>query len=280
MKILSVFMLLFMLSSCVSIFKYKASQSEYNKSVQTGYQYNKDMARLKQLNAKMRNEINLLTIDEDSMNSSVSKKYILKRLEKHGIKVKAADFNPEYLPLKHPTLRERYINTETINYSKLNPDTARNIKWLTNKEKDIYYWLNYARMYPRDFCDKYILPLMETNADPNYLLTLIDYMYEMKPMNPLIPDKSLYESAKCHAESTGKAGIVGHDRLKGCTSKYYGECCDYGNFSAKDHVIRLLVDEHVSSLGHRYISLGFYDQVGISVASHIKYSETVVFDFW
>ncbi len=275
MKILSVFMLLFMLSSCVSIFKYKASQADYNQSVQLG------LARLKQLNAKTRNEINLLTIDADSMNSSVSTKYILRRLEKHGIKVKAEDFNPEYLPLRHPSSRDWDITEEeTTKYIKLNPDTARNIKWLTTKEKDIYYWLNYARMYPRDFCDKYILPLMETDTDPNYLLTLIDYMYEMKPMNPLVPDKSLYESAKCHAETSGKAGYNGHKRLLGCKEKFMGECCDYGNFSARDHVIRLLVDEQVSSLGHRYTSLGFYDQVGISVASHIKYSETVVFDFW
>ena len=280
MKILSVFMLLFMLSSCVSIFKYKAIESEYGKSVKLGYQYNKDIARLKQLNAKTRNEINLLTIDADSMNSSVSTKYILKRLEKHGIKIKSDDFDPSNLPLEHPSSRESYSYSDKKINSKLNPDTARNIKWLTNKEKDIYYWLNYARMYPRDFCDKYILPLLDTDTDPNYLITLIDYMYEMKPMNPLIPDKSLYESAKCHAETSGKAGYYGHKRLLGCKEKFMGECCDYGNFSARDHVIRLLVDERVSSLGLRYISLGFYDMVGISVAGHKVYGETVVFDFW
>jgi hypothetical protein len=282
MRILFLFTLIIILQGCVSLSKYNKLLGKYNATVEQGRLYKKEIAQVNEKTAEIQNEmIAILLQKEDSLKTSISKKYIVKRLERRGIQINVNEFNPKVLTLVHPSTLKHHISLEdSIQFSKINLDTARQFKWLSNKEKDVYYWLNYARVKPRDFCETYLLPLLEKNYDPNYLLTLIDYMYEMNPVNPLVPDKAAYESARCHAETSGKAGIVGHNRLFNCKEKFWGECCSYGDFSARDHVIRLLIDEKIQSLGHRYICLSpNYKNVGISVAAHCIYKENVVLDF-
>jgi len=282
MRILFLFTLIIILQGCISLSKYNKLLGKYNATEEQGRLYKKEIAQVNEKTAEIQNEmIAILLQKEDSLKTSISKKYIVKRLERRGIQINVNEFNPKVLTLVHPSTLKHHISLEdSIQFSKINLDTARQFKWLSNKEKDIYYWLNYARVKPRDFCETYLLPLLEKNYDPNYLLTLIDYMYEMNPVNPLVPDKAAYESARCHAETSGKAGIVGHNRLFNCKEKFWGECCSYGDFSARDHVIRLLIDEKIQSLGHRYICLSpNYKNVGISVAAHCIYKENVVLDF-
>jgi hypothetical protein len=282
MRTLFLFTLIIILQGCVSLSKYNTQLGKYNTTVEQGRLYKKEIAQVNIKIAEIQDEmVAILLQREDSIKTSISKKYIVKRLERRGLEVNENEFKPKFLPLVHPSTLTYHITLEdSIKFSKINIDTARQIKWLSKKEKDVYYWLNYARVKPRDFCETYLLPLLEKNYDPNYLLTLIDYMYEMKPLNPLVPDKAAYESARCHAETSGKAGIVGHNRLFNCKEKFLGECCSYGDISARDHVICLLIDEKIQSLGHRYICLSpNYKNVGISVAAHCIYKENVVLDF-
>lgn len=160
-------------------------------------------------------------------------------------------------------------------------DVARKTSWLSSIEKDAYYYLNYARVYPAEFCDAYIIPIYKENPTDVYLATLIVLMKEMAPLDPINPDKTLFDEAKCHATTSGKQGIIGHSRISTqCTSSFMGECISYGNGSGLDHVVRLLIDRNVESLGHRYICLSEgYKICGISKAYHSTYNECLVLDF-
>lgn len=163
-----------------------------------------------------------------------------------------------------------------------NADTARSIKWLSDKEKDVYYWLNFVRVNPREFCDTYIIPFLDdtgSEQDP-YLLSLIDYLYAMKPLNALVPDKKLFEAAQCRALTLGKFQNDKNVKGKECYSPLYIESRDYGNYTARAHVIRLLLSKDKPNLQSRYNCLDFFSNIGISIAPHEKRELILVVNFY
>jgi uncharacterized protein YkwD len=140
--------------------------------------------------------------------------------------------------------------------------------------------LNYARLNPIGFCNRFVVPKLRYDSTNVYLLTLVDYMYSMKPMNALTPDKVQYDNAKCHATTSGKEGYVGHARQSPtCRSGFLGECCSYGMDDPLSVVLQLLIDQGVTSLGHRYICLGWYEACGIAMAPHKTFGTNTVLDF-
>lgn len=155
-----------------------------------------------------------------------------------------------------------------------------------NTEKRILYYLNYARVRPRDFLKNCVLPNLRDTLG-YYEKTLISTLRTMAPVPPLKSSQSMYQLAQCHAIESGKTGYVGHIRQKGCNAKgrYNAECCAYGKASyssdlALNYVLQLLVDEGVPSLGHREIILmGWLKSAGISIEPHVSYGENVVIDF-
>ncbi|WP_338812627.1 CAP domain-containing protein [Bernardetia sp. Wsw4-3y2] len=166
--------------------------------------------------------------------------------------------------------------------------TAQSTDYLTENEKLVYYYLNLARLNPPLFAETFLVKYKKWNSYEN--LSLSDYytgslyktMKNMKPVGVLSPQKDLFESARCHAISSGKKGYVGHTRLpnSGCKSKFAGECCSYGQFDALEIVMQLLVDSGVPSLGHRKICLsGSYKTLGVSVQPHKTYRFNSVLDF-
>jgi uncharacterized protein YkwD len=59
-----------------------------------------------------------------------------------------------------------------------------------------------------------------------------------------------------------------------------GECCYYGVEDAFDIIVDLLIDQGVSSLGHRKICLSpSYTELGVSIQPHKTYSSNTVLDF-
>jgi len=111
-------------------------------------------------------------------------------------------------------------------------------------------------------------------------------MRNMVPVEPIFPEFRLFQSALCHARTSGKSGYVGHDRQKDpktgskCNSYFMGECCSYGNSDGLRVIIRLLIDNGVPSLGHREICLmKGYTNVGISIQPHKDYEFNCVLDF-
>lgn len=166
--------------------------------------------------------------------------------------------------------------------------TAQNTDYLTENEKLVYYYLNLARLNPPLFAETFLIKYTKWNSHEDlslssyYAGSLYKTMKNMQPVGVLSPQKNLFESARCHAISSGKKGYVGHERLPnaGCQSKFSGECCSYGQFDALEIVMQLLVDSGVPSLGHRKICLsGSYKTLGTSVQPHKTYRFNSVLDF-
>jgi uncharacterized protein YkwD len=159
----------------------------------------------------------------------------------------------------------------------LEANSALNEDYLTDEEKKIYYYLNLVRMNPKLFADTYLNHLR--NSRNKYESSLYSELQKLAPLPVLKPNRKLYESAKCHATESGKSGYVGHSRTK-CTKYFMGECCQYGFSNALDIIISLLIDQGVSSLGHRKICLGRYTELGASIQPHKSYGVNAVLDFY
>ena len=172
----------------------------------------------------------------------------------------------------------RYSDTsKTQKIENIMANTAGNETYLSEREKQVYYYLNLVRLAPRLFAETY-LSNCKTSKDP-YESGLYSELLKLKTLPLLKPNQKLFESAKCHAIESGEKGYVGHDRFK-CIKYFMGECCQYGVSEALDIVIDLLVDQGVSSLGHRRICLSpGYTELGVSIQPHKSYGVNAVLDF-
>jgi hypothetical protein len=193
--------------------------------------------------------------------------------------------------------KENLITTEAVsplgNYSSqwneakyLNCNTAANVKYMNTAEKEVIYILNMARLNPTLFANTVVKQYPNKSGqdhlrNSDYYRSLITSFQKMKPEQLLYPDSLCYKSANCHAEITGKGGIVGHYRTAECQSNQYfnGECCDYGHNKPLDILLSFLIDEGVSSLGHRKICMDRYKKIGVSIQPHTGYRYTAVLDF-
>lgn len=170
-------------------------------------------------------------------------------------------------------------------YSKCN--TADKAIYMNKTEREVIYILNLIRSYPAQFAKDVLQSYPDKTdrgwiSDNTYFESLMDTLLKMKPVNVLIPDKTCYTSAECHATTSGSVGYVGHERQsKDCEKKkdFNAECCDYGHNNALDIVLALLIDEGVPSLGHRWACLGYYKKIGISIKPHKGYRYNSVLDF-
>jgi uncharacterized protein YkwD len=158
----------------------------------------------------------------------------------------------------------------------LEANSALNEDYLTGEEKKMYYFLNLVRMNPKLFADTYLSQLHYSKD--KYESSLFSELQNLKPLPVLKPNRKLYESAKCHATESGERGYVGHTRNK-CAKYFMGECCQYGLSDALEIITSLLIDQGVSSLGHRKICLGNYTELGVSIQPHKSYGVNTVLDF-
>lgn len=172
-------------------------------------------------------------------------------------------------------------------YKKCN--TAANVSYLSNAEKEVIYILNLIRAYPALFTKTVLTkyPSASGNGylaeDSFYFISLVNTLNKQEPLDILYPDKNCFESAKCHAYSSGITGYVGHERkTKDCKTKKYfnGECCDYGHSDPLDIVLSLLIDEGIPSLGHRFVCLGTFTKMAVSIQPHTRYGTNAVLDFY
>ena len=178
-------------------------------------------------------------------------------------------------------------STEWNDTKYLKCNTAANVRYMTDEEKKVVYILNMARMNPVLFAKTVVNQYPEKgkwtiNRSSYYFTSLMDTLQKLKPLKLLYPDSLCYKSAFCHAVTTGKNGSVTHERVTDkCKKEEYfnGECCHYGNSTAVDILLSLLIDENVPSLGHRYVCLGSFNKLGVSIQPHIAYKSTAVLDF-
>ncbi|MCC7301093.1 MAG: CAP domain-containing protein [Bacteroidia bacterium] len=154
-------------------------------------------------------------------------------------------------------------------------NTAASAAWQTPDEKQIFFYVNLARMFPKEFAEKYVKPHIKNSG---YHRSLYDTMVKLKPRTALAPDQTLFNFADCFAKEAGKKGYVGHQRKK-CANGGFAECCSYGADSPLAVVMQLLVDDKIPSLGHRKILLDpYYSKMGVATREHKSYGTNTVLD--
>lgn len=166
-------------------------------------------------------------------------------------------------------------------------NTAKNSPFLSQKEKQVIFILNLARTNPPLFLNSVVKYYPEFSGEPelvnsSYYKSFLDFLQKQVPLPVLQPGRDLFESALCHAISSGKTGYEGHDRQsENCKTveKFQGECCFYGSDEPLKVVLELLIDEDVPSLGHRKILFTPFTQIGISIQPHVAYRWNSVLDF-
>jgi hypothetical protein len=192
-------------------------------------------------------------------------------------------------------------------------DTARKVEYLTSVEKDIILELNKVRSNPQKYAEMYIKPRLalfdgKSPFGPNsYKLPSGTYMttaegargvqecydaLKASAVSPLLaPSRGMSRAAKDHVSDQGPKGTTGHnssngnspwDRLNryGKWEKNVGENIDYGSSTGRDIVAQLLIDDGVSSRGHRKNNMSKdFAFVGVAVGSHKTYGMMAVLDF-
>lgn len=176
-------------------------------------------------------------------------------------------------------------------------DTARNVDYLSEIEKDVILEMNKARTNPKKYAELYIVPFAKKfRSDGTYMkngvimLTregvaavneCIEEMSERKPVGILRPEKGLALAAQSHATSQAQAGGYGHEGTDGSSpftriEKYgafhtAGENISYGCKNAREIVIQLLVDDGVKDRGHRKnVFNPVFTQTGVGYAEGHK----------
>lgn len=165
-------------------------------------------------------------------------------------------------------------------------NTAAQTPYLSQTEKEVIYILNLARINPPLFARTVVARYPDLGGssylrNSDYYKSLLDTMARVKPLPLLMPDKTLFESARCHAVEAGRTGYVGHDRTTADCEKlerFSGECCQYGYSRPLQIVMSLLIDENVPSLGHRKLLLSRFGKAGVSVQPHSDYGTNTVID--
>lgn len=171
-------------------------------------------------------------------------------------------------------------------YAKAN--TGANARYLSAQEKEVLAILNMVRMNPPLFANTVLKKFPNRSfemdiAQSAEFNSLMQALLRMKPLPLLQPDSLCWVSARCHAQSTGKAGYVGHDRISEACNQlmhYSGESCHYGYTEPVDMITSLLIDKGVPSLGHRNMLLGSYSKLGPAIAPHATYNTTLVLNFY
>ena len=179
-------------------------------------------------------------------------------------------------------------------------NTAGSVSYMSDEEKKVVQYMNLARMDGDKFYQSFIPEFLEyynsTFSDkilPNnkYLVSLKADLKKVKGYVVLQPFKNLYLSATFHAQDMGKLGMTGHNSSDGTdggkrikrfypNASCWSENCSYGMGSAINIVCQLLIDDGVSSLGHRTnILKSVQKKVGVGIAPHKNYRYNCVMDF-
>ncbi len=163
----------------------------------------------------------------------------------------------------------------------INPHAGKKSKLVKPKfstiEKEIFDFQNFARTNPKGvakiikdklpyYKGKYLaMPgkiRIRLQEGKSAALEAIEFLNNIKPVSALKPSKGMSLAAKLHVRNEGPRGKIGHSGYNGSStadriSKYgqwlhtAGENLAYGQKSAENIVISLIIDDGVSSRGHR-----------------------------
>lgn len=167
-------------------------------------------------------------------------------------------------------------------------NTAKDVTYMTDQEKEVIFLCNLARWDGKLFSETYLKQYIDsTETEKNsYVTSLFSDLKKVKKIKSLQPAEDLYKAADEHAIESGKKGSIGHQKVDARFKKHApsyndsAENCDYGNDQAIDIVMSLLIDEDVPNKGHRKNILDKdMTHVGVSIREHKKYDYNCVMDF-
>jgi uncharacterized protein YkwD len=166
------------------------------------------------------------------------------------------------------------------------------MQYINAQPEEVLKIMNEVRTDPKVFLNARLLPYLKEHEleDNPYAKSLISELKVAKPVNALQPSTVLEKLAKGHAIDMGEKGKVGHTSSNGTTFEnrvrkkiktgMIAENCDYGNAEALDIVMSLLIDDGITSLGHRKNILHpTLKYVGIAIEKHKTYGMNCVMDF-
>jgi len=165
-------------------------------------------------------------------------------------------------------------------------NTATNTTFLGEKEKQIIFYTNLARLNGELFANTILDDYMKKKRSTRYTRSLYRDLKKIKGLPLLRPEKDLQEIAEEHATTSGKRGTTGHQRF----NKRYGplmgtynevaENCAYGLEDPLHILIQLLIDEEIPDVGHRKNLLNpNFNSIGVSIKHHKKYVYNCVMSF-
>jgi uncharacterized protein YkwD len=186
-------------------------------------------------------------------------------------------------------------------------NTAANAAYLSGIEKEVVYEINLFRSNPAQYAQKYIAPLakhydrkvlhypgdvaIKTQEGVKALHECVRILKKVGPLPLIYPNEALSRAAADHQKDQGKTGKTGHtgsdrsdlvERIEryGEWQVRIAENIAYGNSSARQVLIFLLIDDGVKSRGHRNNLLHpSYTTVGVAYGSHPVYQTMCVMDF-
>ncbi len=171
-------------------------------------------------------------------------------------------------------------------------NTAKTANYLSNNEKDVILYMNLARLDGNWFIE-YVYKKKTSfvsQFSSSYRKSFVKDLKEIKDHPMLKPAKGLTKAARSHAKDMGKIGKIGHNSSDGTSTfvrikkyaqgGYMAENCQYGHEEAIDIVLDLLIDDGISSLGHRKNILNSnFSYVGVAIEPHKVYGVNCVQDF-
>lgn len=205
---------------------------------------------------------------------------------------------------KEQNQEEQTIDNDGWDLSKV--DTARNVNYLTEIEKDVILETNKARTNPAKYAKLYIEPTFKLYSGKYYKepgkITLVTneglsaakecyyFLLKQTPCEPLQPGEGLAKAAKEHATEQGKTSKTGHNGANGstpftrmkkyCSYGYAGENISYGCETGREIILQLIIDDGVANRGHRKNTFQTtFTHVGVGFYSHKKYGYECVLDY-
>ena len=165
-------------------------------------------------------------------------------------------------------------------------------KALTNQEKEIAYYLNYARQSPEVFLYKAINVFLQSHPEvkSSYTKSLQKTFEGLAPLPIIFPDAAFSVVARTHATDLSSHNVVSHNSTDGRTFKDRAQALVKGcasesihatpKFHALEAVLSLLFDFNVPDLGHRKSLLDArYHRGGYGVSVNSRGNSIVVIDF-
>lgn len=187
-------------------------------------------------------------------------------------------------------------------------NTAAEVSYLSPLEKEIIFEINLFRSNPAKYAQDYIVPLaknfqnkllyypgdhqaIRTQEGVSALHECVKVLRKETTKPVMFPNPDLHKAASDHQKDQSKSGKTGHSgsdnsnlrtRIErhGQWQKQIAENIAYGNTSARQVVVFLLIDDGVKSRGHRITLLNpDLKFVGVACGSHPKYNTMCVMDF-